>query len=72
LLPQKTLANGVPVETVSKLLGHTKLSTTQIYTRVIDSNISSDMDSLRMQLSNKKLNLINVSDNNAWNFQKLI
>src|SRR5690606_11367462 len=32
-----TLANGVPIETVSKLLGHTKLSTTQIYARVIDS-----------------------------------
>ena len=42
-----TLANGVPIETVSKLLGHTKLSTTQIYARVIDSKISNDMDKLR-------------------------
>lgn len=48
-----TLANGVPIETVSKLLGHTKLSTTQIYARVIDSKISSDMDSLRIKLNNK-------------------
>ncbi|WP_242009202.1 site-specific integrase [Robertkochia solimangrovi] len=34
------LTNGVPIETVSKLLGHTKLSTTQIYARVIDTKIS--------------------------------
>lgn len=45
-----TLANGVPIETVSKLLGHKKLSTTQIYARVIDSKISSDMDNLRRKL----------------------
>ena len=42
-----TLANGVPIETVSKLLGHTKLSTTQIYARVIDSKISSDIQRLQ-------------------------
>ncbi len=47
-----TLANGVPIETVSKLLGHTKITTTQIYARVIDSKISSDMDILRMKLKN--------------------
>ncbi len=47
-----TLANGVPIETVSKLLGHTKLSTTQIYARVIDSKISADIDSLRRKLKN--------------------
>ena len=49
-----TLANGVPIETVSKLLGHTKLSTTQIYARVIDTKISSDIDNLRVKLNNKK------------------
>ena len=42
-----TLANGVPIETVSKLLGHTKLSTTQIYARVIDSKIASDIRKIR-------------------------
>jgi len=45
-----TLANGVPIETVSKLLGHSKISTTQIYARVIDSKISSDIDNLRKKL----------------------
>ena len=38
-----TLSNGVPIETVSKLLGHNKIATTQIYARVIDSKISTDM-----------------------------
>jgi site-specific recombinase XerD len=45
-----TLSNGVPIETVSKLLGHTKLSTTQIYARVIDSKLSSDMECLKNKL----------------------
>lgn len=48
-----TLSNGVPIETVSKLLGHTKLSTTQIYARVIEQKVSSDMRSLRNRLNNK-------------------
>ena len=39
-----TLSNGVPIETVSKLLGHSKLSTTQIYARVVDQKIGEDMD----------------------------
>lgn len=41
------LANGVPIETLSKLLGHTKLSTTQIYAMVVDSKISHDLYILR-------------------------
>ena len=45
-----TLSNGVPIETVSKLLGHSKLSTTQIYARVIDSKISNDMEKLKDKL----------------------
>ena len=48
-----TLSNGVPIETVSKLLGHTKLSTTQIYARVIEQKVSSDMRSLRSKLNTK-------------------
>jgi len=45
-----TLANGVPLETVSKLLGHTRLSTTQIYARVMEKKISEDIGVLRTKL----------------------
>ena len=44
-----TLTNGVPIETVSKMLGHNNIKTTQIYARVIDSKISSDMLILRQK-----------------------
>ena len=44
-----TLSRGVPMETVSKMLGHTSLKTTQIYAKVLDSKISSDMDILKKQ-----------------------
>lgn len=49
-----TLSNGVPIETVSKLLGHTKISTTQIYARVLENKISQDMNALRGILKQKK------------------
>ncbi|WP_158848496.1 site-specific integrase [Algibacter sp. L1A34] len=49
-----TLSNGVPIETVSKLLGHTKISTTQIYARVLENKISTDMNALKDVLRNKK------------------
>ncbi len=42
-----TLNNGIPLETVSKMLGHTKLSTTQIYVHVLERKISDDMKVLR-------------------------
>lgn len=45
-----TLTNGVPVETVSKMLGHTKLSTTQVYVHIIKQRISDDMKMLRQKL----------------------
>ncbi|MFB9058052.1 site-specific integrase [Mariniflexile ostreae] len=45
-----TLTNGVPIETVSKLLGHTKIATTQIYARVIEAKISDDMNKLMTKL----------------------
>lgn len=46
-----TLSNGVPIETVSKMLGHTKLSTTQIYAKVLEGKIGSDMKLLSDRLS---------------------
>jgi site-specific recombinase XerD len=45
-----TLSNGVPIETVSKLLGHTKIATTQIYARVIERKVSEDMEILKSKL----------------------
>ena len=45
-----TLAKGVPIETVSKMLGHTNIRTTQIYARITDSKISNDMQELAGKL----------------------
>jgi site-specific recombinase XerD len=45
-----TLSNGVPIETVSKMLGHTKIATTQIYAKVLENKISSDMRALKLKL----------------------
>ncbi|GAA4318530.1 site-specific integrase [Mucilaginibacter gynuensis] len=45
-----TLSNNVPIETVSKMMGHTKIATTQIYARVLMKKISDDMNVLREKL----------------------
>ncbi|MEP3383072.1 MAG: site-specific integrase [Flavobacteriaceae bacterium] len=52
------LSNGVPIETVSKLLGHTKLSTTQIYARVVESKISEDINNLLERFEEKRSKVI--------------
>jgi site-specific recombinase XerD len=45
-----TLANGVPIETVSKMLGHHSIRTTQIYAKVVEQKVSDDMLSLKEKL----------------------
>jgi integrase/recombinase XerD len=50
-----TLSNGVPIETVSKILGHTKITTTQIYAKVIERKVSDDMFILREKLGQNKI-----------------
>jgi len=42
-----TLSNKVPIETVSKMLAHQKIATTQEYAQILDSKISDDMNGLR-------------------------
>lgn len=55
-----TLTNGVPIETVSKLLGHTSIKTTQIYAKVIEQKVSEDMRLLRQKMQPGKNSKINV------------
>ena len=40
------LSAGIPIESISKIMGHTSIRTTQIYARVTDDKISEDMDRL--------------------------
>jgi site-specific recombinase XerD len=46
-----TLMNGVPIESISKMLGHTKLSTTMIYARVTQSKVALDMAVLQKKMN---------------------
>ena len=48
-----TLTNGVPIESVSKMLGHKNLRTTQHYAKVLDRKVSEDMKILKDKFSNK-------------------
>ena len=49
-----TLSNGVPIESVSKMLGHRDLKTTQLYAKVVDKKISDDMNKLKELLGSKQ------------------
>ncbi len=48
-----TLTNGVPIETVSKLLGHRSIRTTQIYAKVINEKLAEDMTDLATRIDGK-------------------
>jgi len=45
-----SLSKGVPIESVSKMLGHTNIKTTQIYARITNKKIEHDMDELADKL----------------------
>ncbi|GAA3554112.1 site-specific integrase [Snuella lapsa] len=49
-----TLTNGVPIESVSKMLGHKSLKTTQHYAKILDRKVSDDMKTLKNKLSLKE------------------
>jgi site-specific recombinase XerD len=50
-----TLSNGVPMETVSKMLGHKNLRQTQHYAKIVDAKIAYDMKQLKEKLNVKSI-----------------
>ena len=54
-----TLSKGVSIESVSKMLGHTNIRTTQIYARITDAKISHDMNAFagKVKSMGEKLNI---------------
>jgi site-specific recombinase XerD len=51
-----TLTNGVPIESVSKMLGHSSIKMTQHYAKIVDRKLSDDMKMLREKLKPNKSN----------------
>lgn len=51
-----TLSNGVPIESISKMLGHTKLTTTMVYAKVVKQKLSMDMALLQSKFDKIKHN----------------
>ena len=52
-----TLTNGVSIESVSKMLGHRSIKTTQHYAKIVDKKVSEDMGALRIKLDKKAVSL---------------
>jgi site-specific recombinase XerD len=47
------LSQGVPIETVSRMMGHKRLNTTQIYAKVTHNKVNEEMEALSKKLTGK-------------------
>ena len=52
-----TLSLGVPIETVSRMMGHKSIGTTQIYAKVTDRKVDEDMKRLKKRIGGREINL---------------
>jgi len=59
-----TLQNGVPIETVGKMLGHKDIRTTQHYAKTLDVKVGRDMAALKEKLATEKT----VAKNTVYNY----
>jgi site-specific recombinase XerD len=48
-----TLTNGVPIESVSKMIGHKNINSTQQYARIVDKKVGDDMHLLSKKIENR-------------------
>jgi integrase len=53
VIPILTMMNGVPIETVSKMLGHKNIKSTQHYARIVDQKVGEDMELLSRRLGTR-------------------
>lgn len=57
-----TLANGVPMESVSKMLGHSKIETTEIYAKITNSKISRDCQHLQSHFETAEMKFTEMNN----------
>ena len=60
-----TLSMGIPIETVSRMMGHKSILTTQIYAKVTDKKVDEDMKRLRSRTAGKTVSLYEDEDARA-------
>lgn len=60
------LSNGLPIETVSSMLGHKNIKTTQVYAKITKEKLSKDVEKLSQQINNiEEFTFGNVCNDNT-------
>ena len=56
-----SLSAGIPIESIAKMMGHTSISSTQIYAQITDNKISEEMDRLIRKHQTEETSLSPIS-----------